>query len=102
MFYLRTISLATIFISSISSANAAKLDQDFQRCASAAFEGAQQSAVKVSVDNGGLSPRELDHNASSDRLVYRMRVNSRVSGKDMGSITCTLSRFGKIISANFD
>ena len=102
MSYFRTIGVSTVLLLNISNVYATSADNDLQRCASAALQDRQQSANIISVNNSGLTKYDLDHDMSGRTLQYRMRVVNNVSGEYLGSVTCTLSNLGDLISSVFD
>lgn len=102
MSYLRFICISTTLLLAVSSANATNLEQDFQRCASVALNSRAQSAALISVDNQGLKLGQLNHDISGKRLEYHMDVVEKSSGKDLGSVTCTFTLRGDLISSVFD
>jgi len=89
MLYLRATSISILFLSLVSSAAASNVNQDFKRCASAAFQERGQNTSTISVVNRGLNGRELDHDLSSKTSQYRMYVTSKVSGEDLGVVSVT-------------
>ncbi|MFT6409175.1 MAG: hypothetical protein ACJAQ6_002600 [Arenicella sp.] len=102
MSYLRIISVIAVFSFNFSSAYALSADKDLQRCASAALQERKLSALVISVDNTGLTKKDLDHDISSRTRQYRMQLANSVSGEDLGSVTCTLNSLGELISSAFD
>ncbi len=104
MSYLRTIVISSVALLNVASASAstANLDQDFKKCASAALQNTDRSLPTINVANQGMTSDELDHSFSSRTSEYRMRVINPSSGKDIGSITCTLSHTGDLLSAFFN
>ena len=103
MSYIRAITISTVLLLQIADAQATtRLDSDFQRCASKALSERKQSAGVINVDNSGLTTNDLIHNASTKAATYRMQVTNSVSGEDMGSITCIISRTGELLSSYFD
>jgi hypothetical protein len=102
MSYFRSISVVAVFLFHFPSVYAASADKDLQRCASAALQERGQLAKSISVGNGGLSQKDLDHDTSSRTLQYRMRLANTASGEDLGEVTCTLNSLGELVSAVFD
>jgi len=102
MSYFRIIGVLSVFLFNFSSVHAAGADKDLQRCASAALQERGQSAKSISVNNSGLSQKDLDHDISSRTLQYRMRLANNTSGEDLGNVTCTLNSLGELVSAVFD
>lgn len=102
MSHLRTIVIFTVALLNVAAANATNLDRDFQRCASAALKDSDRSVSVINVENEGLTSGELDHSYSTRTAEYRMRVTNPESGKDIGNITCTISRAGDVLSAFFN
>ena len=102
MSYLRTIGIATTVLLHAQASHAKPIDQDFKRCVSTALEQRGQTANTIFVKNGSLSQNELDHDASRQSNRYRMQVNSKSSGENLGTVTCTISGSGDLIAAAFD
>ena len=102
MTYLRTIGISTAILFQASGSWAKTMDQDFERCVSTALEQRGQTAKAIIVNTGALSQSELDHDASRHSTRYRMRVNSKSSGEDLGTVTCTISYSGDLLAAAFD
>lgn len=101
MSYLRTISISTVLLLQPLGSQAKGVDQDLQRCASAALQQRDQSAATISVNTSGLKQHELDHD-SGRKVEYRMLVTNKVSGEDLGTVTCSLSNSGDLIAASFE
>ena len=99
---IRTISISTALLVHSTGSFATNIDQDFQRCVSEALQQQGKSATAISVNTGGLKQQELDHSVSFRTVQYRAQVNTKTSGKDLGTVTCRLSRSGDLLSASFD
>jgi hypothetical protein len=102
MSYLRKISISTLLVFQTSNALAAKIDDNFQNCATQALQKRGQTAAVISVNTGGFRERELDHDISNRTSRYRMQVTDKVTGTDLGIVTCTFTRTGDLLAATFD
>ena len=102
MSYLRTISISTVLFLQPLGSHANSVDQDMQRCVSAALLELNQSANKISVNTSGLKRQDLDHAISGRKVEYRMLVTNKVSGEELGTVTCSLGNSGKLVAAAFD
>ncbi|NND83349.1 MAG: hypothetical protein HKN50_13050 [Gammaproteobacteria bacterium] len=102
MSYHRTIAISAAVLLQTQGAYAETIDQDFERCVTTALEQRGQTAKAIVVDNGGFSQDDLDHDTSPRSTRYRMQVNSKSSGEDLGTVTCTISYSGDVLKATFD
>ena len=102
MSYLPTISIFTaLFILPITS-YAKNVDQDLQRCASAALQERGQAATKITVNSGGLKKHDLDGDSSVFTSEYQLKITNKVTNFELGTVTCKVNRSGKVLAAAFD
>lgn len=102
MSYLRAISISTVLLFQPITSYAKNVDQDLQRCASAALQERGQSAKLISVNNGRLKQRDLDLEPSVFTSEYRMTITNKATGLKLGTVACTLNRSGELLEASFD
>lgn len=102
MSYLRNISISTVLLVQPVASHANSVDQDLQRCASAALQQLNHSAEKITVNTGRLKRQELDHAISGREVKYRMLVSNKATGEDLGTVTCSLDQSGELIAAKFE
>ena len=102
MLHQRLITLFAFLLIQPLSSHASTLDEDFQRCASAALQAREQSATVINVITDGQHSHEYDHEPARSKSKYRMLITNNLSGEDLGEVTCTLDYSGNIIAAVFD
>ncbi|MFT5612017.1 MAG: hypothetical protein ACI9LU_002526 [Polaribacter sp.] len=102
MSYLRAISLFTVIFFQPITSYAKNVDQDLQRCASAALHQRGQSAARIFVNSGGLKKQDLDRDRSVFTSEYKLKITNKVTEHELGTVTCKVHRSGEVLEAAFD
>ncbi|MFT5574282.1 MAG: hypothetical protein ACI9FR_003224 [Cryomorphaceae bacterium] len=102
MSYLRIISISTVLLFQPLTSYAKNVDEDLQRCASAALQERGQSASRISVNTGGLQKQDLDRDSSISTSEYHMTITNKVTSLELGTVICKVHRSGKVLAAAFD
>ena len=102
MSYLRTISISAALLIQTAGVHANNVDEDFQRCASAALQHRGLTANAISVSQNALRAKDFDHDDSRHIVEYRLHINNEADGEDLGTVTCRLSQSGDLVAAVFD